>query len=133
MAELKSDKVTVKASAESVYTFLTDLNNVEKLIPSERVSDWKSTSDTCSFTIKGLAGISMKLGESESNKKVHLDSHGKNPFDFSLDIHLENGEGTCNAQLIFEGNMNFMLQTLASTPLTNLFNMMANKLVEEFN
>ena len=36
------------------------------------------------------------------------------------------------AELTFDGNMNFMIRTMASGPLTNLFNMMADNLVKQF-
>ncbi|MCB0482146.1 MAG: hypothetical protein KDC83_11980 [Flavobacteriales bacterium] len=133
MATLTSNKVAVNATPEVVYKFISNLNNIEQLLPQDRVVNWDSTNDTCSFTIKGLAGISMKLGICEPYTNVHLDSYGKNPFDFTLNVHISETETGCEAQIVFDGNMNFMLQTLASTPLTNLFNMMTKKLAERFN
>lgn len=132
MAVIKSKTVQVNTAAATVYTFLSDLNNLQGLMPSEKIQNWESTSETCSFTIKGLSGIGMKKAEGTENKKVHIVSHGKNPFDFTLDVELNDQGETCEAQVVFDGNMNFMIQTMASGPLTNLFNMMGNELQKRF-
>jgi carbon monoxide dehydrogenase subunit G len=102
-------------------------------MPEGKIENWKSDNDTCSFTVKGLAGIGMKKESSESGKNVHITSHGKNPFDFTLDIDFKDNGDSCNTQLTFDGNMNFMIQTMASGPLTNLFNIMADNLVKKFS
>jgi carbon monoxide dehydrogenase subunit G len=133
MAKIQSKSVQISATSEEVYRFLSNMNNLKKLMPEDRIQKWESTEGTCSFTIKGLAGIGMKLEGGEAGKKVHIVSHGKNPFDFTLDVDIKEEAENCSAQLTFDGNMNFMIQTMASGPLTNLFNMMADNLVKEFS
>lgn len=132
MATIKSKEVQINSSSIDIYNFLSDLNNLQNLMPEEKVVNWTSDSETCSFTIKGLSGIGMKKDLGIEGEKVHIISHGKNPFDFILDIDLKETNGVTSAQLTFDGNMNFMIQTMASGPLTNLFNMMADKLVSKF-
>ena len=53
---------SISASQEDVYTFLSDLNNLEKLMP-EQVINWKSSQDDCSFTIKGMADMTLNIVE----------------------------------------------------------------------
>ena len=132
MATIKSKEVQINSSSIDIYNFLSDLNNLQNLMPEEKVVNWTSDSETCSFTIKGLSGIGMKKDMGIEGEKVHIIAHGKNPFDFTLDIDLKETNGVTFAQLTFDGNMNFMIQTMASGPLTNLFNMMADKLVSKF-
>ena len=62
MTRLESDKVTVNKAAQEVYNFLSDFNNFGHLMP-EQIADWKSTADECSFTIKGMASLGMKIIE----------------------------------------------------------------------
>ncbi|MGB0403577.1 MAG: hypothetical protein ACPGEG_05720 [Salibacteraceae bacterium] len=132
MATIKSKEVQINSGSLDIYNFLSDLNNLQNLMPEDKVLNWKSDKETCSFTIKGLSGIGMKKESGTEGEKVHIVSHGKNPFDFTLDIDLKEANGSTKAQLTFDGNMNFMIQTMASGPLTNLFNMMADKLVSKF-
>jgi len=133
MAEIKSNEFKVSISASEVKEFLSDLNNIEQLMPEDKIKDWKSGDNTCSFTIKGLSGIGMKRDDSSEVNGVHLVSHGKNPFDFTLDIIINDEGDSCSSQIVFDGNMNFMIQTMAKGPLTALFNIMGEKLVERFS
>ncbi|MGY8952765.1 MAG: hypothetical protein ACKVJP_05315 [Flavobacteriales bacterium] len=133
MAEIKSDSVKIEATASSIQSFLNDANNIEQLMPEDKITKWQSDNNTCSFNIKGLAGIGMKREESSIANQVHFVSHGKNPFDFNLDINITEDGNSCSAQIVFDGNMNFMIMTIAKTPLTNLFNNMSETLVKKFS
>ncbi|MEM9024208.1 MAG: SRPBCC family protein, partial [Bacteroidota bacterium] len=86
MTTIESEKVTVASTADDVFTFLSDLNNLQELMPGERVTDWSSTEDTCQFQIKGLARIGMKVIERLPASTIRIGAEGKNPFDFTLTI-----------------------------------------------
>lgn len=128
MTTIKSKEVAVNQSSEKIFSFLRDLNNLEKLMPADRIKDWKSDKDECSFQIKGLAKIGMKYNKEEAPALLQLVSTTDKPFPFHLNIYLkENGDQT-NSQLIFEGDMNPMLSMMAKKPLTNFFDMLADNL-----
>lgn len=134
MTHIESEKVTVSSPVSKVYSYLLDMNNILPLLPEEKVENWKGEIESCSFTIKGLAGIGMKRESSEENKKITIISHGKNPFDFTLNIHFENiSETETIAHIEFDANMNMMIEMMAKGPLTNLFNIMANNLKKQLN
>ncbi len=133
MTHIESDKVTINSSSVMVFEFLQDMNNILPLLPEEKVENWKGEKETCSFTIKGLAGIGMKQESVEENSKINIVSHGKNPFDFELTIFLKSLGKKTEAHLEFDANMNMMIEMMAKGPLTNLFNIMANKLQAKFH
>jgi len=58
MTRIESEMQTINSSIETVFNFLSNFNNFEKLMP-EQIINWKSTEDTCSFTIKGMTDLSM--------------------------------------------------------------------------
>ena len=62
MTRIESDKVTVNKTSEEIYTFLSNFNNFQKLMP-EQVTNWQSTEEDCSFTIAGMASLGMKIVE----------------------------------------------------------------------
>ncbi len=132
MATFSSNKVAVPASSNDIFNFLTDLNNLQKLMPEDKIDQWQSDAETCSFQIKGLAKIGMKLDSTEENKKIHIVSNGKNPFDFTLDINLNEQGDSTESQLIFDGNMNAFMKMMAEKPLTNFFNLLADNLKAHF-
>jgi len=130
LSRIESNIAEINNSPEKVFNFLSDMNNFGKLMP-EQVINWKSTVDNCSFTIKGMTDLSMKISEKTPNTKVVYIPDGKVPFNFSLNINLQNPkENLCIAQIIFDAELNAMMEMLASKPLQNFVNMLAAKLKE---
>lgn len=99
-------------------------------MPEDRVENWTSTTDTCSFQIKGLARIGMRIAERNEPSLIHIVSDGKNPFDFTLNIHLDGQEAQTEGHFVFDGQMNPFMKMMVEKPLTNFFNMLADKLAE---
>lgn len=133
MTTIESKIVTVNSPRENVFNFLTDFNNFEKLVPQDKISDYKSTSDSCSFVINGMATIGMKIESTTPPSHIKVVSHGKNPFDFTMDIQLEEApDNKSTAQIIFNGNINPFLKMMVEKPLTNFFNMLVDKLAEVY-
>jgi carbon monoxide dehydrogenase subunit G len=128
MLNISANAVEINANQVEVFNFLSDFNNFNKLLPQDRVEDFESTTDTCSFSIKGLATIGMKIDEKVGNDELKISSHGKNPFPFTIQIKMEPLENGCKAQLFFQGDMNAFLKMMAEKPLANFFNMLSENL-----
>ena len=131
MSEFKSNKVVINASPEKIFSFLADFNNFEKLLP-DQVTNWQSTGETCSFTIKGMADLAMHISEKQEHSKIRYSSEGKSPFPFHMDsIFNEVGEGKTETQVVINAKLNPMLKMMAARPLGNFVNILAEKLKEE--
>lgn len=127
MTRLESDKTTVNKPAAEVYTFLSDFNNFGSLMP-EQVGDWQSTADECSFTIKGMASLGMKITERTPNSHIKIVRNGKAPFDFELHVNIEDKGPDCEVQLLFDADLSPVMKLMASKPLTNFLNLLINRL-----
>jgi len=127
MTTLQSDKVTVQRSAVQVYDFLSDFNHFKDLMP-EQVTNWKSSEDECSFTIAGMASLGMKLSEKVPHSLIKAVRNGSAPFDFTLSCKLEEKDGACEVQLVFDADLNPLLKMMAERPLTNFLNLLVQKL-----
>ena len=128
LTRIESEKQDCDNSAENIFNYLSDFNNFKSLMPPQ-VTDWNSTSDECSFVIKGMATIGMKIQNKVPHSKIEIVSHGKNPFNFALHVHLsETAPGKTTGQLVFEAELNPMLRMMVEKPLTNFFNMLAAKM-----
>ena len=59
MAKIESKTGKVEEQDEIIFDFLADFNNYRKLIPPDKVREWESGTDWCSFTVDGIghAGI----------------------------------------------------------------------------
>jgi carbon monoxide dehydrogenase subunit G len=128
MTRLESDKVTINKPAQQVYNFLSDFNNFGHLMP-EQVTDWQSTGDECSFTIKGMAELGMKIVEKTPYTSIKI-VRTKAPFNFTLTATVEDKNSQSEVQLAFDADLSPMLKMMASKPLTNFLNLLVNKLKE---
>ncbi|MEO9532102.1 MAG: hypothetical protein ABJG68_06750 [Crocinitomicaceae bacterium] len=133
---IDSQKVIINAKSEEVFTFLSDFNNIKELLPQDKISDWTSTVDDCSFKIQGAATIPLVKDSVEPNNKIKIVSGPKAPFPFKMNVfinELDGGDGnSCQGYLHFEGDINAFLKMMVVKPLTNLFDYMAHKLQTKF-
>lgn len=99
----------------------------------DRVEGWNSDFDSCSFTIKGMAQIEMKVRERLPESKIILESFGKSPFPFTLEAVVMEVDNGSEVSLMFKGEMNAFMKMMAEGPLTNFFGMLLDKLPEQFS
>lgn len=133
MSEIKSNVEQINNSAETIYTFLSNLNNFKALMP-EQIENWQSTEETCSFRIKNMADLSLRLTEKVPNSLIVLSPEGKAPFSFSLHCMLEAiDENKTNATIKFNADLNAMMEMLAKSPLQNFVNILAARLKQKFD
>jgi carbon monoxide dehydrogenase subunit G len=126
--KIESEKAEIHKPASEVFSFLSNFNNFQKLMP-EQVTNWKSTEEECSFTISGMAAIGMKITEKIPDSLLKISSNGKVPFDFTLGIHLsEDNPGKTTGQIIFESDLNPMMAMMVEKPLKNFFNILADRM-----
>jgi len=128
ITKIESEIVEINNSAENIYTYLSDFNNFEKLMPPQ-VTNWQSTTEECSFTINGMATIGMKIIDKTPHSKITISSNGKVPFEFKLFANIiQKDSNNCTGQLIFESELNMMLKMMVEKPLGNFFNILAQKM-----
>ncbi len=130
--KIESTKVTVLVGKDEVIRFLKDAQNIIYLLPRDQISDWKATSDECSFKVQGGVVISLVQAGSDDQSIVSLKSGEKSPFPFSLTIHLSGADSKTEGYLAFDGEVNVFLKMMVEKPLTALFNMMSENLKRHF-
>ncbi len=129
---IESKHVEIDAKAETVFNYLSDFNNIKHLLPQDKISDWTSTEESCSFKIQNAAVIPLVKSDSEPYSKINIVSGENAPFPFTLNVHMvEKSAESTEAHLFFDGELNMFLKMMVVTPLTNLFNYMAEKLKTE--
>jgi len=125
--DFTSDWRKAQGTEQAVFDFLSDLRNVGRLMP-EQVIDWEADQDRCSFTIKGMTDLHLKIEEKIPNKLVRLIPEGKSPFEFELVSNIRTLEGAAQVKIVLSANLNPMMAMMAKRPLQNLVNIMADKL-----
>lgn len=130
MTTFNSDQVYIERSDKQIFDFLSDFNNFQKLMPPQ-VSDWQSSSEHCSFNIQNMATLEMRYESKSPYNHIKIVSEGKSPFKFDLQCFIDKADNfNSNVSLQLNADLNVMLKMMASKPLANFINVLANKLKE---
>lgn len=133
MAEftIKSNTHPTKSTLKSLFNYLIDFKNFNKILPEDKVENFEFNEEGCSFSIKGITALRIKIIDKTPFQKIVYRSEGLAKFDFVLTAYFT-GEpdavGNCNIDL--SGDMNPFIKTMAEKPLTQLVNTMSLKLSE---
>ena len=129
MTTIETDNIEINSSAEDIFNFLSDISNLEKLMP-DQVVNWESADDDCSFTIKGMGNIGMQIVERIQPSEIKIVStKGALKFTLNCVIEMINGD-KCHTQLILEADLNPMMKMMVEKPLGKFFNLLVMKLKE---
>jgi len=135
------NKYTSKTSkidlpTEKVYLFLSDFNNFKNIIPSDKVTDYFSTMDSCSFKISGLGQVDLKMTEKEPYKLLKIASGEKTPVSFFLWIQLkpiDETESSTAIRLTIEANLNPMMKMIIGNRMQTGLDSVLDYMVQFFN
>ncbi len=129
---IASDPILVTATKKELHDFLIDCNHYEKLLPKDKISNFISTVSECSFKVQGGITITLIQNGFDSNGNILLRSGEGSPFPFTLKINLIEVSAETSGNIEFDGELTAFLAMVAAKPLQNLFNFMAEKIIEEF-
>lgn len=132
MTTIESKKVNINTDRTKVLEFLRNMNNIEKLLPHGKYSEWKSTDDSCSFKIQNAYTIVLDFKSVEPDGSVKYSSGAGSPFAFTLTSVVNGADGKCEGNLVCDADINPFLKMVVQGPLKNLFDYMADKLVDQF-
>lgn len=129
--KILSQEVEIHATTNQVLEFISISSNIEKLLPQDKISDFKFDENSCSFKVQGGIIISLIQSGRDENK-LYLTSGQKSPFPFKLTIHTFTTNGGCKGFIEFNGEVNAFLKMLVEKPLSALFNYMTNQMKVQF-
>lgn len=112
--------VSINKPAKVIYQFLADMNNHEQLMPKDDISEWVSTADVASFTIRNMIKLSLKIEERVDDKEIRIIPFEKPPFDMELKWTLAAGENGTEVLFVIKADLNMMMNMVASGPLQKL-------------
>ena len=118
MSKIESRIGVIKHRDEKIFLFLSDFKHFRDLIPADRINNFKSSGEKCSFHVEGIGHIGLRITEKEPNKLIKIGSDGKNPIDFQLWIQIrEAGQDDSRMKITIEPNVNPMMMAMVKKPL----------------
>ena len=140
-----SEVQKINSAIADVYAFLSDFSKIGKLIEmarqmgagnqmpelADKIEDVRTTEDTCTFMVKGVGEMGMKIVEREEPKLIKLEGDGRIPFEFQVCIQLlDNGPYDTRLRITAEADLNMMMKMLLKGKLEKGINQMAEGLAK---
>jgi hypothetical protein len=133
MAEFKSASFSVDASHKVLSEFLSIPSNLLEIFPADRIEDWKSEGESCSFKIKGLSHISLRLLDKKEGKVIYENTSAK-PFPFKLNINMADaGNGKSSLDANFDAEVNSFMSMMLQKPLTAFLNSLGELITKKYS
>lgn len=126
---IDGEPLASKSPIDELYAFLSDFANFKSILPEDKVEDFSYDKDSCSFTIKGITAIRIRLVEKVPNSSLRFESEGLAKFNFVLLVRFEgepSSPGICSVSM--SGDMNPFIFKMAEKALSQLVNSMGQKL-----
>ena len=131
---------------EKVYDRLSNLKNIEKLFNTGKLKEVKdkipnafdfkfdnfqATEDECSFKIKLIGKVGLKIVEREANKLVKIKGSEGVPFDFNCWLQLLHvNDDSCKIRLTIHADMNPTIKMMVNKHLEEGVNKIADALTK---
>jgi len=126
---ITSDVQPTKATLKQLYNFLSDFKNFKSILPEDKVENFEYTTDSCSFTIRGITAMTIKQISKTPFTSVKFQSEGLAKFNFILEAKfIGEAENSGNCQIELFADMNPFIKTMAEKPLKGLVDTMALRL-----
>lgn len=117
---------TIPYSGELVYELLSDFNNFGNVVQNERITDWRSTADTCYFKVEGMGEVGLRIVERNPFQTIKYTAEGKTPFNFYLWVQLNETESLgAELKLTIKADMNPMIKMVAGGPVQKFLDTLA--------
>jgi hypothetical protein len=129
MSKIESRIGVLKYKDENIFRFISNFNNFESLIPADRVKNWKSDEESCSFYVEGLGNAGLRIIEKEEFKTLKITSEEGTPVSFLLWFQLKKvEEADTRIKVTIEPKLNAMMMAMVKNPLQNFVDMLVDQM-----
>lgn len=125
---IETPATRISKSPEETFSFLTQLGNFEKLMPSSIDKFELINEDRFLFALKGMPEIVLERKSQTPHAQVVLGAASeKLPFTLTADIQRISAIES-EVTLSFSGEFNAMMAMMIKTPITNFINTLSQNL-----
>jgi hypothetical protein len=135
MAQFESKHVQVAGIISDVHAFLQKMENIQLLLPKDKISNWSCTEDSCTFKIQNVYTFTLIRTSSQLNETdayTEFTTSEDSPFSFVLRAVLQKNDVGCNCYQSCNANINPFMEMMVKGPLQSLFDYMADRLQRVF-
>lgn len=129
MVKIESKKVEIKRNVEFVYEYLSDFTHFS-MVANDKIENFKATQDKCSFTIKGMTDMGLKILSRIPNESITItndtDVPSSMPLNFLIIFEFKKLEPYVSSVVVkMELDANPMIAMMVKKPLEKFVNSLA--------
>jgi len=127
--EVKLESKIGKLNSDSnrIYCFLSDCNNFKQLTANDKVKEWQSDSDSCSFTIEQIGSVVFRIVERRQDELIKFSIENAQAENIFLWMQLKSvNSNDTRVKLTAKLDVNPMMKMFITKPVKNLL----DKIVE---
>ncbi len=151
--KIVSDVKKISHNVNDVYGFFSDFRKIGKMVEmaaenpqvqehieaqtkkkfdfKDKVEQWETTENNCTFVIKGFGEAGLQFVEKEENKTLKLTGYGRSPFDFFLWIQfVEKDAYDTRIRITLHAELNAMMKMMLKKKLEKGINQLADGLTQ---
>ena len=101
-----------------IYGFLSDCNNFQQFADSDKMTNWQSTSDTCSFSVEGAGEVNFCIVERRPNELVKFSIENAQAENTFLWVQLKSpSPGDTRVKLTVKMEVNPVVRMFITKPM----------------
>lgn len=132
MEKYVSKQVQIRRPAGMIYTVVSDFNNFTPIL-KDKVEDWSSDGDSCSFKVKGFT-VKLRIIEKEFEKLVKITGEEGSPFEFFLWFQFKQiADNDTRMMITLHVKLNMMVKMMLGKKLETGIDEIADKIADGFN
>lgn len=132
--KIESKIGTIAKPQSEIYELISKLNNLDKYIPSEKVQNWQSTENSCSFSVPNVGEINLEIVNREPVKTIKFSGGTVNqPMNFHFWIQLkEVAINDTKVKLTIDLEIPAMMKMMVKKPIQEALNSLVDQLPRMF-
>lgn len=125
---IPSNTIVVDRPILSVFEYLKDLRNYEKLMPAD-VESFEADSEKATLRMKGLGAFQIRKGQTTDHSLIVLEPQGSLPFQFNIEWRLsEEASGKTAVVGQINAQLNVFMKMMAESKLLDFVTSQADKM-----
>jgi len=101
-----------------IYAFLSDCNNFQQFAKSDKVKEWRSDSNSCSFVVEDVGNLAFSIVERQQDSLVKFTIDNAQAENIFLWVQMKSVDyGITRVKLTTKLEVNPMMSVLISKPL----------------
>jgi carbon monoxide dehydrogenase subunit G len=108
----------LRSNDDRIYAFLSDCNNFQQFAANDKVKNWQSDSESCSFTVDGAGDVAFRIVERQPNNLVKFSIENAQAENIFLWVQLKIASpGDTRVKLTAKLDVNPVIRMFISKPL----------------